>query len=308
MGKIAFLFAGQGSQYPGMAKDFFENIKEVHDFFGVAEAIRPGTLAQMLGGTEEELKITENTQPCVFLADVASALALQSEGIKPDAAAGFSLGEVAGLAVSGGMTKEDAFKLVCTRGKAMQKASEENEGSMLAVLRMDRQDLEAACEETGVYPVNYNCPGQIVVSGKKSNIKTLKDKLTALKVRFIEIAVGGAFHTPYMKAATDHIKEILQKKLYNINKTYIPLYANLSARPYPEKQEEMAETLALQISNSVRWEDTIRNMAEDGVDTFIECGPGTTLSGFVKRIAPNARIFNVSDMESLKKVKEALAS
>ena len=185
MGKIAFLLAGQGSQYPGMAKEFFENIKEVHDFFGVAEAIRPGTLSQIICGTEEELKKTENTQPCVFLADIASVIALESQGIKADATAGFSLGEVAGMAVSGAMTKEDAFKLVCSRGKAMQKAAEENEGSMLAVLRMDREELEKDCEEAGVYPVNYNCPGQIVVSGKKNKIEILKEKLTEKKIRFI---------------------------------------------------------------------------------------------------------------------------
>ncbi|WP_026518666.1 ACP S-malonyltransferase [Butyrivibrio sp. MC2021] len=308
MGKIAFLLAGQGSQYPGMAKEFFENIKEVHDFFGVAEAIRPGTLSQIICGTEEELKKTENTQPCVFLADIASVMALESEGIKADATAGFSLGEVVGLAVSKVMSKEDAFKLVCSRGKAMQKAAEETEGSMVAVLRMDRGELEQVCEETGVFPVNYNCPGQIVVSGKKEKIENLKNKLSEKKIRFVEIAVGGPFHTPYMSKATEHIKSVLQdQKTFNLNKSEIPLYANMNGRPYPENKADMAETLALQVSNSVRWEETIRNMIADGIDTFIECGPGKTLSGFVKRIAPEARIFNVSDMESLMKVKEALA-
>ena len=308
MRKIAFLLAGQGSQYPGMAKDFFENIKEVHDFFGVAEAIRPGTLSQIICGTEEELKKTENTQPCVFLADIASVIALESQGIKADATAGFSLGEVAGMAVSGAMTKEDAFKLVCSRGKAMQKAADENEGSMLAVLRMDREELEKACEEAGVYPVNYNCPGQIVVSGKKNKIEILKEKLAEKKIRFIEVAVGGPFHTPYMKSATEHIKNIFEdKKSPIMKKPEIPLYANMTGLPYPSNLEEAAETLALQVSNSVRWEDTIRNMVKDGIDTFIECGPGKTLSGFVKRIAPEAKIYNVSDMESLNQVKEALA-
>lgn len=308
MGKIAFLLAGQGSQYPGMAKEFFENIKEVHDFFGIAEAIRPGTLAQLISGTEDELKITENTQPCVFLADIASVMALKSEGIKPDATAGFSLGEVVALAVSGAMSKEDAFKLVCTRGKAMHKAALEHEGQMVAVLRMDKEELEKVCEEAGVYPVNYNCPGQIVVSGKINEMTRLKEILSEKKVRFVELATSGPFHTPYMGSASEEVRSVLKdKKLYNINSTKIPLYANMTGTPYPSEEGDMAETLALQASNSVRWEDTIRNMVKDGIDTFIECGPGKTLSGFVKRIAPEAKIFNVSDMESLMKVKAALA-
>ncbi len=308
MGKIAFLFAGQGSQYPGMAKDFFENVKEVHDFFGVAEAIRPGTIKQLISGTEEELKKTENTQPCVFLADIASAIALQSQGIRPDAVAGFSLGEVAGLAVAGGMPKEEAFKLVCFRGKAMEQAAEKNQGSMLAVLRMDKDELEKICTETGVYPVNYNCPGQIVVSGKKARIHELKEKLSDKKVRFVEIAVGGPFHTPYMSEATQKLMELLRdRKNKIISKTIIPLYSNMSARPYPETADEMAETLSKQVSNSVKWEDTIKNMIEDGVDTFIECGPGKTLAGFVKRIDSGVKIFSVGDMAALEEVKKALA-
>ncbi len=305
MGKIGFLFAGQGAQYPGMAKDMFEEVQEIRDFYGVAEAIRPGTLAQMFCGTKEELKKTENTQPCLFLADIAGAMALKKNGINPDAVAGFSLGETVAMAISGVLSPEEAFKLVCKRGQFMQDVAENVQGGMVAVLRMDNAKLEEMCEQAGVYPVNYNCPGQVVVSGKKDRIEKLKELLTLEKARFVELEVGGPFHTPYMQEASAQLKQEMEvNNIYNINKTYIPLYANKTAEPYPDDKEEMINIFSDQVSNSVRWEDTIRNMADDGVDSFIECGPGKTLSGFVKKTVPEARIFNVSDMESLRNVLE----
>ncbi len=309
MGKIAFLFAGQGSQYPGMGKDFFENISEVHDFFGVAEAIRPGTLNQMFSGSEEELKQTKNTQPCLFLADIAPAIALIQNNIKPDAVAGFSLGEVVAMGVSGAMPYADAFKLVVKRGELMQKASETVKGKMLAVLKMDTKEIEEDCQKEGVFPVNYNCPGQVVVSGSEENIENFKKRLSEKKARCIELAVGGAFHTPYMKKAGDELKkEMAPDIMPNINKPEMPVYANKTARPYPSEREDITTTLSEQISNSVKWEETLLNMASDGVDTFIECGPGTTLSGFVKRTLKDVKILNVSDIESLEKVTKELKS
>ena len=307
MGKIAFLFAGQGSQYPGMTKDLFESVPEVHDFYGVAEAIRPGTLTQMFSGSEEELKKTENTQPCLFLADLAGALALIKNGVKPDAVAGFSLGEIVALTASGILSKQDAFKLVCKRGKFMQKSAEDVTGSMVAVMRMGSKELKELCEEYEVYPVNYNCPGQIVVSGESAKMQKFKDKLTELKARFVELPVGGAFHTPYMESAAKSLKkELKDGKIYNLNRPEIPLYANKTAEPYSGDEEEMISTISDQVCNSVKWEETLNNMARDGVDTFIECGPGKALSGFVKRTVEGAKIYNVYNMESLQKVIEEL--
>lgn len=298
MGKTAFLLAGQGSQYPGMAKDLYENEPQIRALFDAAEAIRPGTLRQMFEGTAEELKRTDNTQPCLFLADLAAATALRAHGIDADAVAGFSLGEIAGLAVSGVLGDSDAFKLVVRRGIRMQKAAEAQEGSMIAVLRMDPDELRTLCTELGVYPVNYNCPGQVVVSGEVSKINRLKEELTVRSTRFVELAVGGPFHTPYMKEAAEGLRNDAEQ--FTVLAPSIPLYANRTAKPYPCERGAILDLVAEQIRNSVLFEDTLKNMAEAGVDTFIECGPGKTLSGFVKRTVPGATILQVSDMESLK--------
>ena len=180
---------------------------------------------------------------------------------------------------------------------------------MVAVIGMDKDKLACLCKDSNVYPVNYNCPGQIVVSGKADDMDKFKEDLKNAEARFIELSVGGSFHTPYMQEASDSLKEELKSKgSYNLVAPVKPLYASKTASPYPDETNEMIDLLSGQISSSVRWEDTLKNMAQNGVDTFIECGPGKTLSGFVKRTVKGARIYNMIDMASLEKIKSELGA
>ena len=297
MGKRAFLMAGQGSQFPGMARDLYTTEDNVRALFDKAEVLRPGTLAMMFDGSAEELKQTDNTQPCLFLADLAPAIALHAHGIVPDAVAGFSLGEIAALSEAGILDAEDAFRLVCVRGISMQSAAEKTPGTMLAVLRAERSAVESMCAECGVYAVNYNCPGQIVVAGETGKIDAMKELLTAKGVRFIPLAVGGAFHTPYMSEASASLREALTTMA--LHAPSIPLYANRTAQPYPGDADGQTALITAQVANSVLWEDTIRAMAADGVEEFIECGPGKTLGGLVRKTLPEARVYSVGDVPSL---------
>ncbi|SEQ26641.1 [acyl-carrier-protein] S-malonyltransferase [Lachnospiraceae bacterium RM5] len=302
MGKIAFLFSGQGSQYPGMGKDFYENIPLIKEKFDKAEDFRNGSLNQMFNGTKEELKITKNTQPLLFLEDFAGALALKEKNIYPDVVAGFSLGEIVAITFAGILDYESGFKLVCKRGELMQKAAEVTKGKMIAVLRADADKLKKMCMDYNVYPVNYNCPGQIVVSGEEENIDKFMDYLKEEGIRCILLEVSGSFHTPYMESASSGLNEELRKKDYKVEMPKIPVYSNKTASIYPDDEEKIINLLSDQISNPVRWEDIIKKMFEDGVDTFIECGPGNVLSSFVKKILKgekNIKILNVGDMESL---------
>ncbi len=302
MGKIAFVFSGQGTQYGGMGKDLYENSPAVKALYDNAEEIRKGTKKQSFEGSAEELKITSNTQPCMYLADLGAALALLEEGVKPDAVAGFSLGEIAALAFANAYSYEDGFKIVTERGLLMQKAAEEKETSMAAVLKVDSKTVEEGCKKVeGVYPVNYNSPIQTVVAGEKAALDKFKEVMAEEKCRIMDLAVAGAFHSPYMNSAAEGMKTVLEG--FSIKTPEMTVYANKTALPYGEN---VKETMTAQIISPVKWQETIENMVKDGYDTFIETGVGKVLCGLIKKIAPDVNVYNVEDAESLKNTIEAV--
>lgn len=295
MGKIAFLFAGQGAQSPGMGQELQAASAAAAEVFDAAEALRPGTKDDCFASTPERLAETDVTQPCVFTVDMAAAKALVEKGITPDGVAGFSLGEMAALCFAGGFTFDDAFRLVCLRGQLMRVAHNEAPGAMAAVMRLPDATVEDLCKPfKQVYPVNYNCEGQLVVAGAAEELPAFCDAVKAAGGMARPLAVGGAFHSPFMASASEKFLAALGDTA--ISTPNIPVYSNTTALPYAPPYDTL---LANQIKSPVRWRATIENMAKDGYDTFIEVGPGKTLSGLAKRIVPMATLANVSDAETL---------
>lgn len=297
MGKIAFLFSGQGAQYSGMGKDMYDNIAVVKNLYDAAESKRPGTCMQCFDSDEETLKLTENTQPCMFLTDLAFARALEEHGVHADETAGFSLGEIAALTYAGAFTEEDGFDLVCKRAELMGECNRKYPGSMAAVLRTEPDKLAGLCSEYGVYAVNYNCPGQTSVSGNADKMEEFMAKLKEIGIRYVKLPVSGSFHTPYMSDAAKGLATAVES--INVKASDIPVYSNYTAMYYPDNASDIRRLISMQVSHSVKWEDIIRNMYKNGCDTFIECGPGQTLSGFVKKTLKDVNIYNVNSMESL---------
>ncbi len=282
MGKIAFVFSGQGDQYPGMGKELATQYPAAAAIFAMCDGLRPGTSQQCFAGTEEELKETKNTQPCLFAMELAAAAVLMEQGIRPDAAAGFSLGEVTAAAVAGLFDYETGFRLVCRRGELMQQASERFDTAMAAVVKLPSETVEELCGKyEGVYPVNFNCPGQVTVSGLAAQMPAFSADVKAAGGRALPLKVKGAFHSPFMKEAAEAFAAELGKA--DLRQGTIPLYSNKTAQPYAG---DAAALLSEQICSSVQWEKLIRSMAADGVDTFIEIGPGRTLTNMIQRIDP----------------------
>ena len=303
MGKIAFVFAGQGAQYSGMGQSLREASPAARAVFDVADTLRPGTSAQCFAAPVEELSITENTQPCLYCVDLAAAKALEEAGVIPDYAAGFSLGEIAALSFAGVFSPEEGFGFVCRRGRAMQKAGEENPGAMAAVLKLSNQQVEELCAGfEKVWPVNYNCPGQLVCAGEKGQIEAFCEKVQQAGGRAKKLAVSGGFHSPFMESASEELREVLGD--VDVREPEVPVYANLNARPYTAGSAK--ELLIQQVKNPVRWQETVETLSALGVDTFIECGPGKTLSGLIRKTVKGVTVLNVQDEETLKAAVEAV--
>ena len=301
MGKIAFVFSGQGDQYPGMGKDLYEQYPTARDVFDLCETLRPGTLAQCFEGSEQELKETKNTQPCLFAMELAAAAVLQDKGIRPAAVAGFSLGEVAAATLAGIFDTKTGFQTVCKRGELMQQQAEKFDTAMAAVVKLTPEQVAALCENfSDIYPVNFNCPGQITVSGLQEQMPAFFAEVKAAGGKAIPLKVKGAFHSPFMnEAAADFAKALADTEMHT---PHLPLYSNKTAAPYTE---DAVELLSQQICSPVQWEKSIRAMIADGVDTFIEIGPGKTLSNMIRKIDGDVKIYSVSALSDLLKEESA---
>ena len=297
MGKLAFVFSGQGDQFPGMGKDLYEKYPAARQIFDLCDRIRPGTSVQCFTGTEWELKETKNTQPCLFAMELAAARALIDKGWGPDAAAGFSLGEVTAATICGIFDDETGFRLVCKRGELMQSEAEKFDTSMAAIVKLSPEQLQEICNQyPDIYPVNFNCPGQITVSGLSTQMPDFFADVKMAGGRAIPLKVKAAFHSPFMKKAAEAFADELAA--VKVKRPAITLYANRTAEPYGD---DIISLLSSQICNPIQWEKTIRNMMAAGVDNFIEIGPGHTLTNLIRRI--NADVKAVTVMEYFAEVE-----
>lgn len=304
MGKVAILFAGQGAQHEGMCAELAAADEAARAVFDLCDQVRPGTSQQCWHADKATLALTANTQPCVWACDMACAQALRAAGVVPAAVAGFSLGELAALAFAGVMGQEQAFRLVCRRSELMDAACQANPGGMAAVLKLTPEQVEELAAQAGAYPVNYNSPAQTVCAGTKEAVASLCDLVKQAGGRAMPLAVQGAFHSPLMASAREGLAEALAG--VELREAQVPVWANATAQPYPAQADEARELLASQVASPVRWAQTLQAMAAEGIDTFIEVGPGKTLTGLVKRTLPDACALSCETPDDLASVLAAL--
>ena len=307
---IGFVFSGQGAQYLGMGKNFYEESEYFKNRIDQASDILGIDIAEIMFEDEEKLNLTEYTQPIILAMSVAISEMVKNElKIKPDVVAGLSLGEYTALVESGALTFEEAIILVNKRGKLMQEAVPQGVGAMTAVMGLDRETIQSACLEAskvkGVYPANFNMPGQIVIGGYKEGVEKAEELLReAGAKRVIPLKVSGPFHTPLLETAAQQLEVVLKKVSFKEMK--IPVVTNVTGAVISER-DALVETLTKQVMSPVYFEDCINTMIESGVDTFIEIGPGKALSSFIKKINKKMIIQNVEDIKTLNRLSERLA-
>lgn len=298
MSKIAFIYPGQGAQKAGMAEDFYENSQSAREIFDNATRLLNIDMKELCFEENDRLDITEYTQAALVTAYLAMTRVLEESGLCPDAAAGLSLGEYAAIAVAGGMSFEDAIKTVRYRGILMQNTVKPGVGAMSAIIGMDYEDIEKIIENIeDVTIANYNCPGQIVITGKTEGVNKANEMLKEAGARrCVLLNVSGPFHSPMLKEAGRNLRAELDK--IEFDKLKVPYYTNVTAKRI-ENIEETKELLEKQVYSPVRWQQSVENMIADGVDTFVEIGPGKTLAGFMKKINKAVKVYNIQKFEDV---------
>lgn len=306
MSKIAFIFPGQGAQYTGMGRDFYEQTETGRKVFDQASELLGFSMPELVFEPNDRLDITEYTQAAMVTTSIAMMKVFtERTGIRPDVAAGLSLGEYCALAAAGVMSDADAITTVRQRGILMQQAVPVGIGSMAAVLGMEASAIEEVLASMDdVQIANYNCPGQIVISGKKEAVEAGAESLKAAGAkRVIPLKVSGPFHSRMLTEAGKKLGQVLEN--VSVSKPQIPYVANVTAQ-YVTDAESVKPLLEKQVSSSVRWQQSVEMMIADGVDTFIEIGPGKTLSGFMKKINRNVTVLNIEKMEDVEACAECL--